>query len=122
MEYLLLVGVGLVCMAFGYWIATTRERSLDDVWIEIVTEMREEHGEDAWLEFGDDEIKPSALPCNDPVASAYVRRIRNECDGLVEYLHNRGDQLSSDKGDRVAARIYKPLRQVDGIVNGFSHE
>lgn len=55
----------------------------------------------------------------DPVASAYVRRIRNECDGLVEYLHSRGDQISSDKGDRVAARIYKPLRQVDGIINGF---
>ena len=62
------------------------------------------------------------IPCHDPVASAYVRRIRNECDGLVEYLRSRGDAVSADKGDRVAARIYKPLRQVDGIVNGFEGE
>ena len=60
--------------------------------------------------------------CHDPVASAYVRRIRNECDGLVEYLRSRGDAVNADKGDRVAARIYKPLRQVDGIVNGFGGE
>ena len=58
----------------------------------------------------------------DPVASAYVRRIRNEADGLVEYLRSRGDAVSVDKGDRVSARIYKPLRQIDGIINGFNHE
>jgi hypothetical protein len=132
MEYLLLIGLGLVCMAFGYWVGgednvsslSPSKKFLDDCVEESTRYLTDRELTERALEFIEVVLLPelSEHPCNDPVACAYVRRIRNECDGLVEYLHNKGDQISSDKADRVAARIYKPLRQVDGIVNGFSNE
>ena len=58
----------------------------------------------------------------DPVASAYIRRLRNERDGLVEYLQSKGDQLSLNQAERIIAVSYKPMRSMDGIINGFKEE
>jgi len=61
------------------------------------------------------------MSMNDKIASMMLARIKNYADAICEHYAS-GDAVDNDKADRIRARIYKPLRQVDGIINGFKED
>ena len=52
------------------------------------------------------------------------KALREMLDGYERLIHSfdLDDPVQKDQRDRVIQRMAKPLRQVDGIINGFDED
>lgn len=57
----------------------------------------------------------------DKVAAMFFTRAKQYIDAMVTELE-QGDDTHRDKAERVKSRLFKSMRQVDGIINGFGDD